>query len=92
MSTSKSKLVIRNATPKDIPALLPLYEQAYGVGLGYTADQIAGQINRFPDGQFVAEFEGRRVGAGEERLFDFLGEKAIPTNLSQWAVLDAVAG
>ncbi|MBI1398519.1 carbon-nitrogen hydrolase family protein [Hyphomonas sp.] len=62
MSTSKSKLVIRNATPKDIPALLPLYEKAYGVGFGYTADQIAGQINRFPDGQFVAEFEGRIVG------------------------------
>jgi predicted amidohydrolase len=62
VSTSKSKLVIRNATPKDIPALLPLYEKAYGVGLGYTADQIAGQINRFPDGQFVAEFEGRIVG------------------------------
>jgi hypothetical protein len=23
---------------------------------------------------------------------DFLGEKAIPTDLSQWAVLDTVAG
>ncbi|MFN3911643.1 nitrilase-related carbon-nitrogen hydrolase [Hyphomonas sp.] len=62
MSSSKTKLVIRNATPKDIPALLPLYEKAYGVGLGYTSDQIAGQINRFPDGQFVAEFEGQIVG------------------------------
>lgn len=62
MSSSKTKLVIRNATPKDIPALLPLYEKAYGVGFGYTSDQIAGQINRFPDGQFVAEFEGQIVG------------------------------
>ncbi len=62
MSTSKSKLVIRNATPKDIAALLPLYEKVYGVGYGYTADEIAGQINKFADGQFVAEYEGRIVG------------------------------
>ncbi len=62
MTASKTKLVIRNATPKDIPAILPLYEKVYGVGYGYKSDEIAGQINRFADGQFVAEFEGRIVG------------------------------
>lgn len=62
MSTAKSKLVIRNAVPADIAALLPLYQKVYGLAGGYTPDQIAGQINRFPDGQFVAEFEGRIVG------------------------------
>jgi hypothetical protein len=62
MTTSKTKLVIRNATPRDIPAILPLYEKVYGVGYGYKSDEIAGQINRFADGQFVAEFEGRIVG------------------------------
>ncbi len=62
MNSSKSKLVIRNATLKDIPSLLPMYAKVYGVADGYTSDQIAGQINRFPDGQFVAEFEGRIVG------------------------------
>lgn len=62
MTATRTKLVIRNAKPKDIPAILPLYEQVYGIAYGYTADQIAGQINRFPDGQFVAEFEGRIVG------------------------------
>ncbi len=62
MNSSKSKLVIRNATLKDIPSLLPMYAKVYGAAYGYTADQIAGQINRFPDGQFVAEFDGRIVG------------------------------
>jgi len=62
MNSSKSKLVIRNATLKDIPSLLPMYAKVYGAADGYTADQIAGQINRFPDGQFVAEFDGRIVG------------------------------
>ena len=62
MTNSKSKLIIRNAVPRDIAALLPLYEKVYGAAGGYTPDQIAGQINRFPEGQFVAEFEGRIVG------------------------------
>lgn len=62
MTASKTKLVIRNATLGDIPAILPLYEKVYGVGYGYKSDEIAGQINRFADGQFVAEFEGRIVG------------------------------
>lgn len=38
-----------------------MYAKVYGAADGYTADQIAGQINRFPDGQFVAEFDGRIV-------------------------------
>ncbi|MBY9066465.1 carbon-nitrogen hydrolase family protein [Hyphomonas sp. WL0036] len=62
MTATRTKLVIRNAKPRDIPAILPLYEKVYGVAYGYTADQIAGQINKFPDGQFVAEFEGQIVG------------------------------
>jgi predicted amidohydrolase len=62
VNSSKSKLVIRNATLKDIPSLLPMYAKVYGAADGYTADQIAGQINRFPDGQFVAEFDDRIVG------------------------------
>jgi len=62
VNSSKSKLVIRNATLKDIPSLLPMYAKVYGLADGYTSDQIAGQINRFPDGQFVAEFDGRIVG------------------------------
>jgi len=62
MTTSKPKLIIRNALPRDIASLLPLYDKVYGAGYGYTSDQILGQINRFPEGQFVAEFEGRIVG------------------------------
>ena len=62
MTATRTKLVIRNAKPKDIAGIRPLYDKVYGVDDGYTVDQIAGQINKFPDGQFVAEFEGQIVG------------------------------
>ena len=62
MTATRTKLVIRNAKPKDIAGIRPLYDKVYGVANGYTVDQIAGQINKFPDGQFVAEFEGQIVG------------------------------
>jgi predicted amidohydrolase/GNAT superfamily N-acetyltransferase len=37
-------------------------ERVYGPGMGYARSELFGQINRFPDGQFVAEYEGVIVG------------------------------
>ncbi|MFN7055364.1 nitrilase-related carbon-nitrogen hydrolase [Hyphomonas sp.] len=81
MTASNTKLVIRNAKPKDIPSILPLYEKVYGVGYGYTADEIAGQINRFPDGQFVAEFEGQIVA----HCVTFMISSSIALGPHTWA-------
>lgn len=75
MSNTHTKLVVRNARLKDIPDILPLYEKVYGVAYGYTADQIAGHINKFPDGQFVAEFNGQIVGHCVTFMID--GSKAF---------------
>ncbi len=62
MSNSKAKLIIRNATPDDIPGLQALSAKVYGEGEEYSRDHLMAQINRFPDGQFVAEYEGTIVG------------------------------
>ncbi len=62
MDPTKAKLVIRNAEPADAARIVRLTNKVYGKGEGYTAAQIRGQINNFPDGQFVAEYEGRIVG------------------------------
>ncbi len=62
MTQSKTKLIIRNATPADIPALQALSAKVYGEGEEYSRDHLMAQINRFPDGQFIAEYEGKVVG------------------------------
>lgn len=58
----RAKLVVRTARAEDIPALVELTARVYGAEWGHSADMLRGQQARFPEGQFVAEYEGRLVG------------------------------
>jgi predicted amidohydrolase/ribosomal protein S18 acetylase RimI-like enzyme len=52
----------RNATASDIPAICELSRRAYesaSMG-GYLESQVAGQINQFPEGQFIV-LDGQKV-------------------------------
>ncbi|HWI87337.1 MAG TPA: nitrilase-related carbon-nitrogen hydrolase [Sphingomonas sp.] len=61
-SKTPAKLEVRVAVPADVPAILALIARAYP-GLGnYSPGQISGQINNFPEGQFVAVLQGVVVG------------------------------
>ena len=55
LSNPSSKLVIRNARIRDVPAIAELSSRVYaGTGMqGYPEGAIRGQINNFPEGQFV---------------------------------------
>lgn len=57
----KSKLTIRVATTKDIPALVKLSTKVYSRD-ALKKEHLLGQIRHFPKGQFVAEFDGHIVG------------------------------
>lgn len=57
----RPKLVIRNARIADIADIVALSQRIYGP-IGYTPEMIRGQIGNFPEGQFVAEFDGKVVG------------------------------
>lgn len=57
----KAKLKIRNARYQDIPDLVKLSQTVYGQH-AMTEQMLRGQISAFPEGQFVAEYEGRVVG------------------------------
>jgi predicted amidohydrolase/GNAT superfamily N-acetyltransferase len=59
---SPARLEVRQARPADVPAILALISRAYPGIENYSPGQILGQINNFPDGQFVALFEDRIVG------------------------------
>jgi len=62
MAGTPAKLIIRLAKPSDAKAISQLSQRVYGRPEGYTQAQIRGQINNFPEGQFVAEYEGALVG------------------------------
>jgi predicted amidohydrolase/predicted N-acetyltransferase YhbS len=57
-----ARLEIRLAQPQDIPGIQALIGSAYPGIESYGTGQIRGQINNFPEGQFVAVFEGAVVG------------------------------
>jgi predicted amidohydrolase/GNAT superfamily N-acetyltransferase len=59
------KLVIRNAASADIPGIRALMAKAYpsfGPAGVYSEAQLRGQMHQFPEGQFVATYEGRVIG------------------------------
>ncbi|MBM3595068.1 MAG: GNAT family N-acetyltransferase [Alphaproteobacteria bacterium] len=59
---TKAKLLIRQARVGDVPAIARLSAKVYGRVEAFTRAEVRGQINNFPEGQFVAEYEGTVVG------------------------------
>lgn len=62
MAHRPAKLIIRPAEISDAQAIATLSATVYGRPYAFSEAQIRGQINNFPEGQFVAEFEGAIVG------------------------------
>ena len=60
--TANARLVVRPALQGDIPGILKLIARVYPHSENYSAGMIKGQINNFPQGQFVAIFEDQIVG------------------------------
>lgn len=59
------KLVIRNAVPADIEGIRAVMAKAYpsfGTHGVYSEAQLRGQMHQFPEGQFVATYEGQIIG------------------------------
>ncbi|WP_166267960.1 GNAT family N-acetyltransferase [Marinobacter caseinilyticus] len=63
-ASTSDRLIVRNATLQDIPAIIAMSLRVYaGTGMyGYTEGPLIGQINTFPQGQFVAVFGDKVVG------------------------------
>lgn len=61
-ATTKPKLFIRLAKPNDAEEIAALGRRVYAPDPALDARMIRGQIHNFPDGQFVAEYDGRIVG------------------------------
>lgn len=60
--TQRANLELRNATEADIPGIVALARRVYPKEPPYSRAQIRGQINAFPQGQFVVTYDGEVVG------------------------------
>ncbi|MBX7197868.1 MAG: GNAT family N-acetyltransferase [Rhodospirillaceae bacterium] len=58
----QATLNIRYAKIADIPEIMSLMARTYADMPSYSEDMLRGQITRFSQGQFVAEYNGRIVG------------------------------
>ena len=59
---TKARLEIRAAAPSDVRAIAALARRVYEDFAPYTASEIRGQINNFPEGCFVAVLDGKVIG------------------------------
>ncbi len=80
---SPARLSVRNAVPADIPGILSLIARAYPDAENYSSGQIRGQINNFPEGQFVAIFEDQVVGYCASSRID----EAVALAPHDWATI-----
>ncbi len=58
----RAKIVVRRAEIADIEAIARLSRRIYHPQPALTPQMVRGHLNNFPDGQFVAEYEGEVVG------------------------------
>ena len=56
------KLLLRLATPEDVPQLVDLTARIYTAEWGHSAEMLRSQQTHFAAGQFVVEYEGKVVG------------------------------
>ena len=85
-SKSPPKLVIRNAVPADIEGIRAVMAKAYA-SLGahgvYSEAQLLGQMHQFPQGQFVATYDGRIIGY----CATFLISESLALKPHDWATI-----
>jgi predicted amidohydrolase/GNAT superfamily N-acetyltransferase len=65
-----ARMVIRNATPDDVEAIIALTQRVYPGDPPYTSGMVRGQIVTFPEGQFVVVYDGEVVGYAASFLID----------------------
>lgn len=54
----------------DVASVALLTHRVYGAGQGYSEPEIRGQINNFPEGVFIAEFDGAIAGYCATSIID----------------------
>lgn len=67
---TKARLEVRNAVAGDARGIIALIDRVYPGMTSYSLGMIRGQINNFPDGQFVAVYDKKIVGYAASSRID----------------------
>ncbi|MEZ4704153.1 MAG: GNAT family N-acetyltransferase [Bdellovibrionota bacterium] len=70
MKSGTPTLIIRTAQEKDVDDIIELGQKVYPTMGSYKKSMILGQLNHFPQGQFIAQYEGKIVGYCSTFLID----------------------
>ena len=62
MKNQTARLIVRIAKENDVSSIIELGNKVYPSMGSYRRSMILGQLNHFPEGQFVAEYENKIVG------------------------------
>ena len=91
-AASKPKLFVRRARLSDVPAIYELGKKVYAPLPSLNERMIRGQINNFPEGQFVAEYDGKVVGHCATFIIgEALRQGRLQPVLRDWAAGSPVA-
>ncbi len=63
-----AKVTIRHTQLHDIPALIDLQDRVYPHIDPWEPEQVANQLDQFPQGQIVAEYDGKIVGCASSLI------------------------
>lgn len=66
----RPRLIVRNAKVSDVEGIVALSRKIYKDDMATTRETVRGQINIFPDGQFVVELGGTIVGHAATFIID----------------------
>ena len=73
--TRHSRVIIRNMTKDDIPKIVELQKAAFphmaAEGVYWKPDQLEAHLEIFPEGQFVADYNGKIVGSCSSLIVKF---------------------
>ena len=78
MTKDKSEVKIRGLTSEDVPKIIELQKKSFpymaAEGMNWKEVSLENHIRIFPEGQFVAEYEGNIVGSASSLIVNLIPE------------------
>ena len=72
-----SSLIVRNTQPADFAEIIEICREVYPDVPPWGEKQLASHLAVFPEGQLVAELDGRLLSAGDDWLFVYESGEAF---------------